>query len=50
MGNVICGVIAGRHVHPIGMVPGGFTRLPTDTALNEVRDYACSHATDIDEP
>ena len=27
--NHICEVIAGRHVHPIGMVPGGFSRYPS---------------------
>jgi coenzyme F420-reducing hydrogenase alpha subunit len=29
LGNEISGVIGGRHTHPISMVPGGFTRVPT---------------------
>ena len=49
MANRICEVIAGRHVHPIGMVPGGFSRYPTVKELKELREYVLSHAKDIDE-
>ena len=33
LGNEICGVIGGRHTHPISMVPGGFTRVPKAAEL-----------------
>lgn len=49
MANRICEVIAGRHVHPIGMSPGGFSRYPTIKELKELRSYILSHAADIDE-
>ena len=38
-GNVICEAFAGRHVHPISMVPGGFTYVPPRKALQEIKDY-----------
>jgi coenzyme F420-reducing hydrogenase alpha subunit len=33
IGNVICELLAGRHVHPIAMVPGGWTYVPPRSAL-----------------
>lgn len=34
----IIGVIAGRHPHPISMVVGGFTRIPTEMELRQLID------------
>ena len=48
LGNVISDLIAGRHVHPISMVPGGFTYVPPKQALQTIKDYAVSLAPDID--
>ena len=38
MANLICGVGAGRHIHPISMVPGGFASYPSREALVKLRD------------
>lgn len=34
----ICAVVAGRHTHPIAMVPGGFTQFPTQDELIDLRE------------
>ena len=47
IGNVICDEIAGRHVHPISMVPGGFTFVPPRAALVRIQQYLQSVAADI---
>ena len=33
LANDICGVVGGRHIHPIAVHPGGFTRLPRPEEL-----------------
>ncbi|HUX00335.1 MAG TPA: Ni/Fe hydrogenase subunit alpha [Phycisphaerae bacterium] len=33
----ICRVLVGRHTHPIGMVPGGYMKLPSVRTLKELR-------------
>jgi len=33
----ICRVLVGRHTHPIGMVPGGYMKLPSVRTLEELR-------------
>ena len=38
LGNDISQVIGGRHVHPVAMVPGGFTKLPSVGALNALKE------------
>lgn len=38
LANDIGDVISGRAVHPISCVPGGFTKLPTEKQLEELRD------------
>jgi len=48
MGNVISEAVAGRHVHPISMVPGGFTYVPPREKLLAVREYIESLDADID--
>ena len=38
LANEIGEVISGRAVHPISIVPGGFTKLPTEKQIKELRD------------
>jgi len=47
-GNVICEAISGRHVHPISLVPGGFTYVPPRKALQEIKDYLAMIEPDIE--
>lgn len=37
-GYELAEVVVGRHTHPIGSVPGGFTSLPKVSALEEIRN------------
>ncbi len=37
LANLIGEVISGRAVHPISIVPGGFTKLPTEQQIKELR-------------
>jgi coenzyme F420-reducing hydrogenase alpha subunit len=48
LGNVICEAIAGRHVHPISYVPGGFSYVPPRKDLLKVKQYMDSLSPDID--
>jgi coenzyme F420-reducing hydrogenase alpha subunit len=48
LANTICDVLCGRHVHPISMVPGGFTYVPPSKALIELREFLVGCAADID--
>ena len=32
LANEICAVVAGRHIHPISLFPGGVVHLPTASA------------------
>jgi coenzyme F420-reducing hydrogenase alpha subunit len=48
LGNVICEAVAGRHVHPIALVPGGFTYVPPKKDLQKVLDYLLSLNEDVD--
>ncbi len=48
IGNVICERLAGRHVHPISMVPGGWTYVPPRKALLEIKQYLQDCDKDID--
>jgi len=34
--NELCDILVGRHVHPISAVIGGFTKLPSETELEEM--------------
>ncbi|KPK43197.1 MAG: hydrogenase/sulfur reductase subunit alpha [Planctomycetes bacterium SM23_25] len=43
----ICGVLVGRHTHPIGMVPGGYMKLPSVRDLRELRDHIASFEADV---
>jgi len=48
VGNVICDAVAGRHVHPIALVPGGFTHVPSKKDLKKVQDYILMLNDDVD--
>ncbi|MHC4983858.1 MAG: Ni/Fe hydrogenase subunit alpha [Planctomycetota bacterium] len=48
MGNVICETISGRHVHPISLVPGGFTYVPPREGLLKIKQYLQDCEADID--
>ena len=37
LANDLCDLIGGRSVHPVAMMPGGFTSVPTIAGLQEVR-------------
>ncbi|MBI3752750.1 MAG: Ni/Fe hydrogenase subunit alpha [Deltaproteobacteria bacterium] len=37
LANVICYTIAGRHIHPISLVPGGVAYLPKESELKELK-------------
>ncbi|HUT59370.1 MAG TPA: Ni/Fe hydrogenase subunit alpha [Phycisphaerae bacterium] len=49
LGNVVSEALAGRHVHPIAYVPGGFTHIPPRKDLQAVKDYLQSLDEDITE-
>ena len=48
IGNVICELLAGRHVHPIAMVPSGWTYVPPRGALVEIKQYLLDCDKDIE--
>ncbi len=48
LGNIICDAVAGRHVHPIAMKPGGFTYVPSKDALAKIRKHLDELNEDID--
>lgn len=48
LGNVICEELAGRHVHPISFVPGGWTYCPPRKSLQRIKDYLLGLDKDID--
>ncbi len=47
--NDICKVLVGRHIHPIGMVVGGFTKPPATKDLDEVRRILKGMIPDMEE-
>ncbi len=49
LANRVCEVIAGRHVHPIALVPGGFSRYPSIKELKALREEVLTYSDDIDE-
>lgn len=44
----ICAVVAGRHTHPVTMVPGGFSHLPAEADLRNLQQSLQALAPDID--
>ena len=47
--NEVCRILVGRHVHPIGMTIGGFTRAPAKKDLEEVRKVLEGAIPDMEE-
>ena len=45
----LCAMVAGRHTHPIAMAVGGFTHLPTEVELREMKARLEDARADMDE-
>jgi len=45
----LCAMVAGRHTHPIAMAVGGFTHLPTEQELRDMRARIVDARADMDE-
>ena len=45
----LCAMIGGRHTHPCAMTVGGFTHLPTETELRDMRARFVDARADMDE-
>jgi len=48
LANTVCAVLCGRHVHPISMMPGGFSYVPPRKDLLELREFVRDCDKDID--
>ena len=48
LANEICAVVAGRHIHPISLFPGGVVHLPTASALKKLRSSLESSFDDLE--
>ena len=48
LANDICGCISGRKVHPIAMTPGGFTRIPTEAEIRDLKARLEDARADLD--
>jgi len=48
LGNHICEVLAGRHIHPIASVVGGFTKIPSKKELAELKKEIEKHLPDFE--
>ncbi|MDP8299435.1 MAG: Ni/Fe hydrogenase subunit alpha [Candidatus Tantalella remota] len=45
--NDLCSIMAGRHTHPISLVPRGWTKLPTKKELEEMKSILLSQVDDL---
>jgi len=45
----LCAMVAGRHTHPVAMAVGGFTHLPTEQELRDMRARFVDAREDMDE-
>ncbi len=48
LANYTCAVLCGRHVHPISLVPGGFTYVPPKKGLVELKQLYADARADIE--
>lgn len=48
LANDLCEVVGGRHVHPISLVPGGFTKVPDVESLQSLKDRIEESYEDLD--
>ncbi len=44
----LCQIVGGRHTHPIALRPGGFSHLPTNQQLRELRERLIAARPDVD--
>lgn len=49
LGNEICEAVGGRHIHPVSMTVGGFTKTPDAAALAGLRARLVDSRADMDE-
>lgn len=49
LGNTICEILAGRHVHPVAMAVGGFTRWPAPSDFRKVKSMLEESRADMEE-
>jgi sulfhydrogenase subunit alpha len=47
MGNMLSDAICGRKLHPVAMTPGGWTALPSERQMREVKAYVDAREDDI---
>ncbi|KAA3605755.1 MAG: Ni/Fe hydrogenase subunit alpha [Calditrichaeota bacterium] len=47
LGNDICEVLVGRHIHPVSMTVNGFTRIPSESEFEKVRKMLLDSEDDI---
>ena len=47
LANDICAVVGGRHIHPLQIRVGGFSKLPTKEALRDIRDRIVAAVPDL---
>ena len=47
MGNLISDVVCGRKLHPVAMTPGGWTGLPSQKQMLELKKYVDARESDI---
>lgn len=48
LGNRMCEILVGRKIHPIGMIPGGFTRWPLLEDLREAKRMLVEARADLE--
>ena len=46
--NDICEIVAGRHIHPISAIVGGFTKIPGEKELDDMLDILYDMRPDMD--
>ena len=49
LANDICGVVGGRHIHPVAYHVGGFTKLPREEELRELKTRLEAAREDLDQ-
>ncbi len=49
LGNEICEAVGGRHIHPVSMTVGGFTKQPEEGSLAGLRARLVEARSDMDE-
>jgi len=48
LGNDLCAVVGGRHVHPVSMAINGFTKVPEESALKDIQKRLVEARADMD--